>query len=447
MKRQLVAAILMLLGGTATFAQSTVINGSRVYTAGASTRVQVANDGSTGTTVNLLAKNSTTGWVKAGTSDTTLPVLIIEAGAGTTGSAEAVIAGMGHCVMDATTSNTAGFYVIASTTTAGRCHAQSSAPTGWIIGTMYDNSTTSGSTAAVLASGTFNIAGAGSGTVTSIATTAPLGGGTITTTGTLTCATCVTSSSSLTDIAVVIGSGGGQGVKTVAGLTTDGTSVLTLGVAGTSVGGLAFKNATSGTITINPPTGALGTVTLTIPAATDTLVGRATTDTLTNKTINASNNTLSNITGSMMTSATVTGTQLAAVQTRRTCTISVGDTSGSSAITNAQLGPQKKICFVPAAATVVEVEVTADAGTPNVIVGRNRAGTTTNLLSSALATAASGAIACANTGGTTGIDGATTCSATLQNTSTNAGDFFELVSGTAGGTAKFFTVNIVYSIN
>tara|TARA_B100000123_G_scaffold95415_2_gene69484 strand:+ start:1801 stop:4509 length:2709 start_codon:yes stop_codon:yes gene_type:complete len=38
-----------------------------------------------------------------------------------------------------------------------------------------------------------------------------------------------------------------------------------------------------------------GNVTLTLPVSTDTLVGRATTDTLTNKTINASNNTLSNI--------------------------------------------------------------------------------------------------------------------------------------------------------
>ena len=38
-----------------------------------------------------------------------------------------------------------------------------------------------------------------------------------------------------------------------------------------------------------------GNVTLTLPVSTDTLIGRATTDTLTNKTINASNNTLSNI--------------------------------------------------------------------------------------------------------------------------------------------------------
>lgn len=60
---------------------------------------------------------------------------------------------------------------------------------------------------------------------------------------------------------------------------------VTLGNAGTTAGQLAFENATSGSITLQPPTGALGTVTLTVPAATDTLVGRATTDTLTNKTL------------------------------------------------------------------------------------------------------------------------------------------------------------------
>lgn len=62
---------------------------------------------------------------------------------------------------------------------------------------------------------------------------------------------------------------------------------VTLGNAGTTAGQLAFENATSGSVTLQPPTGALGTVTLTIPAATDTLVGRATTDTLTNKTLTA----------------------------------------------------------------------------------------------------------------------------------------------------------------
>lgn len=90
---------------------------------------------------------------------------------------------------------------------------------------------------------------------------------------------------------VVLGTGT-TGVKTVAGIFSDGTSAMTLGLAGTSVGKLAFANATSGTITLQPPTGALGTAVLTLPVATDTLVGKATTDTLTNKTISGASNTL-----------------------------------------------------------------------------------------------------------------------------------------------------------
>jgi len=80
---------------------------------------------------------------------------------------------------------------------AWRVRAQSSFPP-----TIYQNQGTSLGTAVTfncstglnctLTSGTLTItASGGTGTVTSIATTAPLGGGTITTTGTLTCTTCV----------------------------------------------------------------------------------------------------------------------------------------------------------------------------------------------------------------------------------------------------------------
>ncbi len=134
------------------------------------------------------------------------------------------------------------------------------------------------------------------------------------------------------------------------------------------------------------------------------------------------------------------------VNTYRTCDIPINDTSGV-AITSGQMGPQSRVCFIPAAATIVEMDVNADAGTPNIIVGRNRAGTIVNIVSGALATAASGGIACSNTGGTTGLNGATTCSSTLQNTSLSAGDYLELVSGTPGGTAKFFVAHIVYTVN
>lgn len=65
---------------------------------------------------------------------------------------------------------------------------------------------------------------------------------------------------------------------------TISSSALTIGVAGSAVGTLLFANATSGTITLSPSVGALGSSVLTLPIATDTLIGKATTDTLTNKT-------------------------------------------------------------------------------------------------------------------------------------------------------------------
>ncbi len=101
---------------------------------------------------------------------------------------------------------------------------------------------------------------------------ASVGSGTVTATG-----------GALTANSVVLGAGTTD-TKVVAGIITDGTSVLTLGVAGGAVGGLKFNNATSGSITLNPVTGALGTTVLSLPAGSDTLVGKATTDIFTNKT-------------------------------------------------------------------------------------------------------------------------------------------------------------------
>jgi hypothetical protein len=130
------------------------------------------------------------------------------------------------------------------------------------------------------------------------------------------------------------------------------------------------------------------------------------------------------------------------------CMLSVGADNGS-ALGNADLGPQGQGCWIAAGATINELEVASDGGTPSVIVGRNRAGTIVNIVSSALATGGGGAanVKCANTGGTTGLNGSTTCSATLQNTGLNAGDFLELVSGTAGGTAKRMTIAVTFTAN
>ncbi len=63
-----------------------------------------------------------------------------------------------------------------------------------------------------------------------------------------------------------------------------------------SSSGITFNGATSGTTILQASAVASGTVTL--PAATTTLVGRNTADTLTNKTIDASSNTITGLTGS-----------------------------------------------------------------------------------------------------------------------------------------------------
>lgn len=69
-------------------------------------------------------------------------------------------------------------------------------------------------------------------------------------------------------------------------LTSAQLTTPTIGSAGA-----IFSGSTSGTTTV-VASAAAGSTTLTLPAATDTLVGKATTDTLTNKTINLGSNTL-----------------------------------------------------------------------------------------------------------------------------------------------------------
>lgn len=59
------------------------------------------------------------------------------------------------------------------------------------------------------------------------------------------------------------------------GTSLDLTGSLDVGVAGTTVGTVVMNNATSGTITLQPTTGALGTVTATFPAASITVPGVA----------------------------------------------------------------------------------------------------------------------------------------------------------------------------
>ena len=68
-----------------------------------------------------------------------------------------------------------------------------------------------------------------------------------------------------------------------------------------------FNGSTSGSVTVQAPAAA-GTTTVTLPGATGTLATLAGTETLTNKTISGSSNTLSNIANSSLTNSSVTVT-------------------------------------------------------------------------------------------------------------------------------------------
>jgi hypothetical protein len=139
----------------------------------------------------------------------------------------------------------------------------------------------------------------------------------------------------------------------------------------------------------------------------------------------------------------VTSAKQSVEPTRRTICIPIGSKNAASALTDNDLA-DSDLYFLPAAGTLVEVSIRADNGTPNIILGRDRAGSVVNLTSTALATAASGGVACSNTGGTTGLNGVTACSATLQNTGLNVGDWILPVSGTSGGTAKQVTACLTW---
>jgi len=94
------------------------------------------------------------------------------------------------------------------------------------------------------------------------------------------------------------------------------------------VASLPFSGSTSGTTTVQA-TAIAGTNTLTLPPTNnDTLVGRATTDTLTNKTINVANNTLTGV-------ATLAGTE---TLTNKTLTAPVINTAKINLALNAQTG-------------------------------------------------------------------------------------------------------------
>lgn len=113
------------------------------------------------------------------------------------------------------------------------------------------------------------------------------------TTGALTCATCATTTNggALSATApVALSAAGAISITGLTGGVLAGagpafTTTPVLGASGT-LGTLGFGNAISGTVTLQPVAGALGSAVLTMPAATDTLAVLATSQAFTNKTYN-----------------------------------------------------------------------------------------------------------------------------------------------------------------
>jgi hypothetical protein len=119
----------------------------------------------------------------------------------------------------------------------------------------------------------------------------------------------------------------------------------------------SFSGSTSGTTTIQASSVA-GTNTLTLPpTSNDTLVGRATTDTLTNKTIDTASNT---ITGAV----TLTGTQTLTNKTLTSPTIATPTITGGTSTSSILVSPEERTTVSATAATGT---VNFDAATQGVL--------------------------------------------------------------------------------
>lgn len=206
------------------------------------------------------------------------------------------------------------------------------------------------------------------------------GAGTVTNTG-----------GNLTSNSVVLGAGTVD-VKVVAGITTDGTSQLNLGVNATTLGKLKFFGNTSGDVTLQPNAVA-GTATVqTLPATTGTLVNRVTTA----NGVSASNSDGAlTVTLGAITPTTVNGLTIST--TTGTLTLANGSTlvtSGANSITLTSSGATnvtlpsgtKTLLATDGAGTSLTGITYAITGTANQVVASASTGNITLSLPQSIAT-------------------------------------------------------------
>jgi hypothetical protein len=118
-------------------------------------------------------------------------------------------------------------------------------------------------------------------------------------------------------------------------LTNKTITAPVLSGSSSAAGSILFKedtdNGTNAVTLIGPASTA--DVTVTLPAATDTLVGKATTDTLTNKSIDSDNNTITNIVNAdIKSSAAIADTKLATISTAGKVALTALEIDGGSDI-------------------------------------------------------------------------------------------------------------------
>jgi hypothetical protein len=146
------------------------------------------------------------------------------------------------------------------------------------------------------------------------------------------------------------------------------------------------------------------------------------------------------------------------VNTRRTCLIE-NDTQSATALTAAQMSGK---CTIPAAATIVEVDVSGGTqvltgsataptytGTSSIQIGKHGASNSTGLLSAVLATVSGVACALTSTSGTCLFNNAMTSSSTvtISTTALAAGDQIYVSAATADAAQTWYHVAVIYVIN
>lgn len=245
-------------GGGGTVASGT-IHGVAVYTG-------TTTVGSTSAVNNAVLATSGSGVPSLVTtlpSALTLPTATISNPAITGTGTYVALTGSGKLTTAASATGTAGFSLPPGT-----------APTSPSNGDLW--STNAG--AFIRVNGATVPLGAGTGTVTSVATTAPIQGGTITTTGTITCPTCAltTNGGALTGTSPMAISAAGA-ISCVTCVTTTGGGALTsTSPIGVTVGGLiscttCLVSGSGGTLVATSPLGITGS-TISITSQTGSAV-------------------------------------------------------------------------------------------------------------------------------------------------------------------------------